>query len=453
VRPASARKATCFSRTRAAMQPSGMGRDRLPPPCGILHFTFDTRESTGTGATGRSGFAAVFQQGSLPVPNAAKPPLGLTPFAAMLTQFFGFGIAAGLWAGSVPSVSAIAHMSTSDIGLAFTLYTAAYILAMTLGGKGLSVANPRRILLVGLPANAVALAMLLLAQSSFAMTLSLAAVGLIMGLLDLVMNTEGTLIEADLGRPILARLHCSASTGTGIGALAGSAFALTVGPYASALLAIAVLTLSLIVVAAATPDRAIVRAQRGGIWVAYSPALLALGIIFGIGSAGETSASIWSARLLAEQAPQLAVIAGIGVSFFALCQAAMRFMGDQLRRAFGDGRLVALSLTTATAGFVTVGLSADFTTSVMGFALVGIGTAMQVPCLFALAARLHPRNGGAALSLVATIGGAPRLVAPWAFGEIASRWSTGASFGAIAIAFLIAIGLALMTQVRRPSIA
>jgi MFS family permease len=369
-----------------------------------------------------------------------------SPFGAMLAQFFGFGIAAGLWAGSIPFVSQAARMTTADIGIAFTIYTAAYILAMTLGGKLLSYVAPRRILLIGAPAAIATLAGLLLATSSIQVTIFLTSVGFTMGLMDLVMNTEGTLVEADLQRPILARLHCFASTGTGIGAIAGSVFALTLGPLASLVLGAVFLMAGCLAVALATPDRVIVRAARGGIWAAYSSTILILGIIFGIDVAGETAASIWSARLLAEQAPHLAVIAGIGVSFFCACQAVMRFMGDQIRRALGDSRLVAISLVIAMIGFAVVGASAEFAMSVIGFALVGIGTAMQVPCLFALSAKLHPHNGGAALSLVATIAGVPRLVAPWAFGEIASRWSTGVAFSSIAAACLIAIGLAIAIQ-------
>jgi hypothetical protein len=373
---------------------------------------------------------------------------GLSPFGAMLTQFFGFGIPAGLWAGSVPFVTGAAGMSTADIGIAFTIYTAAYILSMTLGGKLLSYASPRRILLIALPFNVQTLAGFLLAGSPMSVTIFLTSVGFVLGLTDLVMNTEGTLVEADLQRPILARLHCSASTSTGIGALAGSIFALTLGPFASIALCLVFTSLAFAAIYRATPPRPIVQRTGGGIWAAYSSDLLILGVIFGIGVAGETAASIWSARLLAEQAPHLAVISGVGVSFFCGCQAVMRFMGDVLRRALGDSRLIAISLVVASIGFGVVGASATFTMSVIGFALVGVGTAMQVPCLFALAARLHPRNGGAALSLVATIAGGPRLIAPWGFGEIASRFSTGFAFGTIAAAFLIAIGLALLVQRR-----
>ncbi len=377
----------------------------------------------------------------------------LSPFGAMLTQFFGFGIAAGLWAGSVPFVANQAKMTTLDIGRAFTLFTAGYIVAMTLGGGAMRLASPRAVMLMALPVNALAMAGLLLSTSTLQVTICLAAVGLIMGLIDLVMNTEGTFVEKDMRRPILVRLHCFASLGTGIGAIAGSAFALTIGLFASVALSTLALTIGFIAIHRATPERMRLSGTKGGLWAAYSPSLMILGIIFGIGAAGETSASIWSARLLSEQAPSLAAISGIGVSFFAGCQVLMRFFGDRLRQTFSDATLVAVSLGFATIGFSVVGMSDGFAASVIGFAFVGLGTALQVPCIFSIAARLNPQNGGSALSLVALIAGLPRLAAPWAFGEVASHTTTGIAFDLIAGAFIIAVCLAIIVRWRFEALA
>jgi MFS family permease len=361
----------------------------------------------------------------------------------MIIQFFGFGIVLGLWSGSVPFVAEAAHMATADLGFAFTLFTGAYILAMTLGGKCLAMASPRRIMVIAIPFNALAIIGLLLAKTPAMLTASLIMLGLVMGLIDLVMNTEGTLVEADLKRTVLARMHCFASIGTALGAIAGSAFALTLGVWASSLLGVVALGIGMAAILVATPERPVLKAQSGGLLSAYSTVILLFGILFGIGAVGENAAQIWSARLLAEQAPALAVIAGLGVSFFAGCQAVMRFFGDQLRRRFGDTRLVAGSLVVAMAGFAVVGTSSSFAGSVVGFALIGVGTAMQVPCLFALAAASNPLNGGAALALVALLAGGPRLVAPWAFGEIASQTSTGTAFGTIAALYVVAIVLSV----------
>lgn len=379
-------------------------------------------------------------------------PKRINATRAMIIEFFGFGAVLGLWAGSVPFVANAAHMATAELGFAFTLFTGAYIFAMTLGGKILAYASPRRVMLAAIPLNAVAIVGLLHAWSPMTVTGFLIMLGLMMGLIDLVMNTEGTLVEADTKRTVLARMHCFASLGTGIGAIAGSGFALTLGVWASSLFGVAALAIGFAAIVAGTPDRTVGKRTARGLWSAYSPVILIFGILFGIGAVGENAAQIWSARLLAEQAPALAVIAGLGVSFFAFCQSIMRFFGDQLRRLFGDVKLVAGSLVVAMAGFAVVGTSTSFAGSVIGFALIGVGTAMQVPCLFSLAAQANPAHGGAALALVALIAGAPRLVAPWAFGEIASRTSTGAAFGTIAALYIVAIVLSLKV-IRRPAAA
>eukprot|EP01037_Dinobryon_pediforme_P035338 gene35338-41681_t len=281
---------------------------------------------------------------------------------------------------------------------------------MSLGGSLLRFASPRQLLIVSQPINILAVVWFLSARDELQVGLALASIGLVMGLIDLVMNREGTQVEADLRRPILARLHGSASLGAGIGALAGSGFAMTIGTWGSIALATLGLGAALAMVMQATPARPVTGSlPAGSERRVMSHYLLVLGIIFGIGVAGESAAGMWSARLLEEQAPRLAAISGIGMAFFAFCQALTRNFGDRLRRFYGDRRLIAVSLLVAATGFTAVGQSQSLEWSVLGFALVGFGTALMVPCLFALAAATAPHNAGAALSFVSMVAGIPRI--------------------------------------------
>ena len=365
----------------------------------------------------------------------------------MLTQFFAFGIAAGQWSGTVPTVAAASGVNSATLGLAFTVFTAAYILSMTFGGAALARMPTRPLLIVGNVASALAVSSFVLSTSPIALFVSLTGIGVAMGFLDLAMNAEGTQVEVDSGRPMLARLHGSASAGSALGAIVGSVLALTVGTWASVIVCFVALSVAIVVVYRLTPQRAVrSRAERqaSGSFPG-STTLIILGIVFGIGVAGESAAGMWSARLLDEQAPQLAVIAGIGISFFAGCQALVRFSGDRLRRSFGDRTLIGACLTVAAIGFAIIGQSSSFLMSVVGFALVGFGSALTVPCVFALSVASSPRHGGAAISYIAAVAGLPRILTPWAFGLIAAQFSTGTAFGLIAVALVVAV---VLSQVR-----
>ncbi|MDR3497330.1 MAG: MFS transporter [Ancalomicrobiaceae bacterium] len=365
----------------------------------------------------------------------------------MLTQFFAFGIAAGQWSGTVPTVAAASGVDSATLGLAFTAFTAAYILSMTFGGPILARLPNRPLLIIGNVASAAAVSSFVISASPIALFVSLVGIGVAMGFLDLTMNSEGAQVEVETGRPKLARLHGCASAGSALGAIVGSALALTVGTWASIVACCLAHAGAVVVVYRLTPERVVrTRAERkasGGF--PGSLGLIILGIVFGIGVSGESAANMWSARLLDEQAPQLAVIAGIGISFFAGCQAIVRFSGDQLRRHFSDRTLIAACLTVAAVGFAIIGQSSGFAMSVVGFALVGFGSALTVPCVFALSVAASPGHGGAALSYIAAVAGLPRILSPWAFGLIAGQFSTGTAFGLIAAALIVAV---VLSQVR-----
>ena len=368
----------------------------------------------------------------------------LTPRLAMSAQFFSFGLTAGLWGGSVPEVARAAHLRTTDLGTAFTLYSGGYIIAMMLAGQLLRYASPRASLLAANPVNMLCFAALMTGRSEAAVTMAFAAMGLLMGLIDLLMNREGTLVEADLRRPVLAGFHAMASLGGAVGGLSGSLLSAAYGPSSTLGVAMAVFVFAQFTIWRATPDRPPAPAAAAGGNRLMSRTLLVLGLVLGIDIAGETSAAMWSARLIEDIAPSLAAISGLGLSFFSLCQATMRFGGDRLRRAFGDIPLIYASLAVAGGGLTLVGLSPSLPASVAGFALVGAGSALLVPCIFARAAALVPERGGSALALLSMVAAPPRLLAPWAFGVIAAAATTQAAFGAIAVAFLVAFGLMLI---------
>ena len=121
-------------------------------------------------------------------------------------------------------------------------------------------------------------------------------------------------------------------------------------------------------------------------------------------------------------------------------------MGDGLRAKFGDMPLMLASLAVATVGFATLGISGSFAVNVTAFALVGFGLAILFPCLFNMAAAQAPANRGASLGFVSLIAGPPRVLAPWAFGWIATSQSMSFAFGLCAL--LLAVAFALVLTLR-----
>jgi MFS family permease len=358
------------------------------------------------------------------------------PRAVITAVFFAFAVGVGLWAGAIPALLRQTGADTTQLGIALTLHTAAYIGAMAAGGQLARRITPRRLMLIAMAAYALAFPALFAAASPLALTLALIGTGASAGLLDLAMNTEGTAVERDLGRPVLLSMHAAASSAFALGALGGSLIGTGLGPRWCTLPVLAVLGPVAWAVwrlgPRAEPRLAAAAAPRR---LAGAGGVALLGVLLGLCIGAEIAAQMWSAAFLERQARDLAAYAGAGAAFFAGCQAAVRLLGDRLRRRFGDRHVIAGSLLLGAIGYALVASSSLFALSIAGFALVGIGTACVVPCCFALLAR-DPDRAAASLGIASLVAGLIRLPTPLYLGFVAAAWSDEAAFAGIAAGLL-----------------
>jgi len=365
-----------------------------------------------------------------------------TPRAAIMLVFAGFGAAVGCWAGAIPQVIAAAGIGSFELGIGFTLNSLAGVSAMALGGMiGRRLSN-RRVMLGVLPLLALNLILLLVATSFWLFFASLIAFGAVLGFLDMAMNAEASAIEHDLRRPIFTTFHGSVSIAIALFAIVSSFLSAMAGTIATSLLGVAVLGLAWLMVYQSVPARAVTAGRAGGL--SHLPSklpLVIIGLAVGLSIAAETSTLFWSAKLLNDQAPELAAIAGLGAAFYGTCNAIIRFRGDRLRARYGEVPLMLASLALAAAGFAVLGLSLSFAVNVVAFAGVGFGLAILCPCLFNMAASQVLANRSAGLSFAALIAGPPRILAPWIFGWVATSQSTSFAFGLCAVLMAVAFAL------------
>jgi Major Facilitator Superfamily len=375
--------------------------------------------------------------------------------AAVAAVFFAFGIGVGLWGGASGAILTRAGVDAATFGILLTIYTGAYLVAMSAGGALGHRFGVERVLPVTAIVFGAALCALLNASNEAWVAIALIAAGFLGGVVDVTMNAEGARIERRLGRPILARLHAAASAGMAIGAILGSLIAVGAAPWAAGILA--ALTLAGTALAydrAAQTDRPV--PAPIGAWgragLSFAPALIGLGVVIGVSIAAELAASLWSTLLLREEAPKLAAISGLGAAFFSGCQAALRFNADAIRLRISDLRIIVAAFAIAAAGFALVGVQAGFAASVAGFALIGVGTGPIVPSSFALAARQSEAGPAVGLASASLFSALTRLPAPLATGAIAQMLSLPAAFAAFALALAVtAAAAAAFASAGRPA--
>jgi MFS family permease len=370
-----------------------------------------------------------------------------TPRAALMLVFAGFGAAVGCWAGAIPQVMAATGTDSFHLGIGFTLSSLAGVSAMALGGIiGRRVSN-RSVMLGVIPVLALNTILLLVSTQPWLFFASLIAFGAVLGFIDMAMNAEASAIEHDLRRPIFTAFHGSVSIAIALFAIASSFVSTLVNTFATSCLAVLMLAAAWLMVYRLVPARVITSGKAGGLSnLSTKLPLVIMGLAVGLSVTAETSTLFWSAKLLNDQAPQLAAIAGLGAAFYGTCNAIVRFSGDRLRALVNEIPLMLASLVLATAGFMTLGLSISFTVNVIAFAAVGFGLAILCPCLFNMAANQVPANRAAGLSFISLVAGPPRVLAPWAFGWIATSQSTSFAFGLCAVILAVAFGLIISLQ-------
>ena len=371
------------------------------------------------------------------------------PRAAVTFAFLIFGLGFGLWAGASAMVLQACGVTPLAYGVALTLAMLANMAAQSCSGWLARHIPPRRLLMAALLATGAVLCAILLSLTAEALYAAVIVFGVTGGLLDNAVNAEGARVEAKLGRPILAGLHGAASLGVAVGAVSGSFAAARAGLLPVALFELAAFGAAALAVACMTPARPLSAARPARQYgeARFARPLVALGLVVGATTAGEAAANMWGASLLAQDAPQLAAIAGAGTSFFAACQATMRFCADGLRRRFDDFSIIAVSLAVAACGFALVALNSGFAVSLCGFAIIGLGAGAVVPCAYALALASSRLPAAAVLSGVSLFAGLLRVPGPLAMGALAQTLSIAAAFGLFALLFAAAL-LLLATMLK-----
>ncbi len=162
-------------------------------------------------------------------PPHTAPRAGGRLHASVAAIFFAFGIG-GLWGGASARFDS-AGVDAATFGVLLTVYTGAYLIAMSAGGALAHRFGVEPALSVSAIIFGATLCALLDASSETGIAIALIVSGFLGGVVDVLMNAEGAQIERGLGRPILARLHAAASAGMALGAILGSLIAAGSAPW------------------------------------------------------------------------------------------------------------------------------------------------------------------------------------------------------------------------------
>ena len=373
----------------------------------------------------------------------------MSPCLAVTLVFAAFGVIGGIWVGSIPAIAKRLDLSEQDFGLVLMAIVIANVAAFVGGGQLARWVSGRYIMMAMLPVAAMTLAAACASPTLPFFMPAVLCFSVSHGLIDILMNAEGSAVETEQQRPLLTGMHATVSFTVAVCALLGSLISVTYGPFATSPLLLAAGFAGAWVVWRGVPNRLTTAVNQPSAAAPGSPAslwLIVLGLAAGLALAGELVTLFWSAKLLDSEAPSLAAIAGIGTSFLCGCVAVARLFGDRIRGRFGDRSVVLGSLAVTALGMISMAATSGFALHVAAFAVIGFGSAYLVPCLFSIVANSDPSARAARIGLLLLIGAPFRIGSPYVFGWLAQQYSPALAFGALSLAMIAAGGLFAVSQ-------
>jgi MFS family permease len=338
----------------------------------------------------------------------------LTGRAPVSFSFFVFGVTVGGLIPRIPALKDHLRLTDGQVGIA--------LLGVSLGGMIGSLLS--RLLIRHHAATGVRVGILLvciagvgpaLAGSLGALVAALFAIGFLWGFIDVLENGFGARLEHTYGRPLINGLHGFWSLGAFVGSLiAGAAALVGLSPFLQ-------FTATGLVIAAAS---LLVLRGLGGLSavseglpefraVALTATVAALAAMSFAGVIAEGGTSDWSALFLRELSHASPGVAAAGFSGFAIAAVLVRFRADRLTARTDARTVVRLGAILTAAGLLLAIALPVLPVAIVGFAIVGAGTAVLLPLTFAAGANLS-RSGGALAAVMAstyagTIAGPPLI--------------------------------------------
>ena len=357
----------------------------------------------------------------------------LTRWRWTITAAFGLGgIAVSTWGPRLPAIKAGLGIGTATIGLLLAGVTVGAILGLLASTPVLHRLGSRRAVTGALLLIAAAMTVMgaaLILGSVPLLAVALAIVGLGIGVLDVLINVEGSAVERAAGRTLMPMMHAAWSIGVAAGSGIGAACAaLGVSPAAQFIAEAVLIAVAALGAAAGIPDgrdapsgqpaqdrRAKLRQWLRG-WLDWR--LLLIGVVMLGVELGEGSAGNWLTLAVRNGHGQTAALAALFATAFAAGEALARIFGGPIVDRLGRVRTIRVTTALGVVGVVLFIEAGNRWIVLVGVLLWAVGVSMGFPLGMSAAAESGP-DPAARVSVVASIGYFANLAGPPAIGLLA----------------------------------
>ena len=355
---------------------------------------------------------------------------------ALSTCFFLSGFCFSSWASRIPTIKTIFNFSEADLGNLLLVMPIASLIGLPISGWMVSKFSSRNPLVLSMLFFAASLFVVGYTTNIVALVIAVAVFSFCMRIINIFMNTQTITLQKKFKRKIIGSFHGIWSAGglTGV-ALCTLLLKFNIS-IATHMLIVTLFTFT----AASVAYFYLLKNDRStsGNKIKFGkpdPFIFYLGILIFFASVCEGGMFDWSSVYFKDVVGE--EIFTLGYFTFMVFMAISRFSSDRVIEKIGMQKSYYLSAILIMLGIATVILLPYFWPALVGFSLIGLGTAAVIPMIFISAGDSTKYSAGMAISIISTYGILGRLLGPPIIGYLAELFS-------LKLAFLLFLGCGMM---------
>jgi MFS family permease len=341
--------------------------------------------------------------------------------------FFLSGICFSTWTSRIPTIKEFFHFNDAELGTILLFMPMASLAGLPLSGWLVSRFDSRQPMTVGLIMLAISLAFIGWAPTPFLLICSVSVFAFSMRIMNIAVNTQSLTLQKKFERKINGTFHGLWSTGGIVGVGIST---LLVGLHVS-------MKIHLSMVAGIAFSAALLAYSRllkhdkatSGNKLTLTkpdPYIVYLGLLVFFAAICEGGMFDWSGVYFKEVVKE--DLFTLGYLLFMICMALSRFVSDYVMEKVGMPKTYVLSACLMMTGIGIAVVFPQFWTSLLGFCLVGVGTAAIIPMTFVLAGSAKKYSAGVTISLISTYSIVGMLIGPPLIGYVSNALNLRTAF-------------------------
>jgi len=361
-----------------------------------------------------------------------KQRIGLSVF------FFLAGLLFASWASRIPTIKIALNLNEAELGSILFLMPISSLIGLIVSGWIIERFDTRWPLIWSFIFVAFFLYLIGLSDSVFMFGVSIFMFAFVNSVLNVAINTQSISVQKNYGKNINGSFHGLWSIGGIVGVGTTTLLvALDIGiiDHLFYIALVVIITPVIMFRFLIKNDKEI--SQQRIVWHKPDPKILTLGIITLLAAVSEGSMYNWSGVYLKEVVH--VKVFSMGYFVFMIFMATSRFTSDWFIQKIGMQKMFLYSAFIVATGILLAVFFPTFMMVMIGFSLVGIGTAAIFPMIFTLTGTSTRFSPGIAISQVSIFAMLGVLTGPPVIGWIAHVLSLRVSFIFLAFAAIMII--------------